>query len=122
MTAGLDAFAAAWIRDWNAHDLEVILDHYAEDVVFRSPKVSIFTEGATDTLRGREALRPYFARGLANRSNLTFSPPQVFCDTSGLALVYESEAGNTACETMTLDADGRVAEARVFYRSSVVYP
>lgn len=111
----LDVFAAAWIDGWNAHDLDRILNHYAEDVVFRSPKISVYTGGVTDTLHGRDAIRAYFARGLAFRPGLTFSDPVVFRDTTGLALMYRAEDGNTACETMTLDADGRVTEARVFY-------
>ncbi len=31
-----DAFAIEWEAAWNAHDLNRILAHYAEDVVFRS--------------------------------------------------------------------------------------
>ena len=29
-----DAFAAEWIAAWNAHDLDRILAHYAEGIVF----------------------------------------------------------------------------------------
>lgn len=121
--AGADiyGFAKAWIDDWNRHDLETILSHYAEDVVFRSPKVAIFTGGVSDTLRGREALRAYFGRGIMNRPTLRFSQAQVYRDQTGVALVYTAEDGNTACEAMTLDAEGRVAEARVFYLHPVAY-
>jgi len=115
MTAPPDDFARGWIRDWNRHDLDAILEHYAEDVVFRSPKVLGYTGGKTDTIRGRENLRPYFARGLAFRPDLKFSDPQPTWDRDGLALIYAGEDGSTAVETMTLDAEGRVAEARVFY-------
>jgi len=108
-------FAEAWLRDWNSHDLNAILGHYAEDVVFRSPKVAAYTGGKTDTLEGRNALRPYFARGLALRPDLQFTNPVVCRDKNGLALVYGAEDGTRAIETMTLDASGRVAEARVFY-------
>ena len=30
-------FANHWIKAWNSHDLEAILSHYAEDIVFLSP-------------------------------------------------------------------------------------
>ena len=111
----LQAFAEAWIRDWNGRHLGPILEHYAEDVVFRSPKIWGFTEGASDTLRGRSALRPYFARGLANRPALHFSLERVFVDRTGVAITYTAEDGRTAVETMSLDAEGKVVEARVFY-------
>jgi ketosteroid isomerase-like protein len=32
-----DAFAARWCADWNAHDLEALLAHFTDDVVFTSP-------------------------------------------------------------------------------------
>ena len=114
MLAAAD-FARSWLADWNSHDLDAILGHYADEVVFTSPKVLGFTGGRTDTLQGRENLRAYFSRGLAFRPELRFSDPKLTCDASGLALIYLGEDGSTAVETMTLDADGRVAEARVFY-------
>lgn len=112
---GTDDFARSWLSDWNRHDLEAILDHYADDVVFRSPKVLAYSGGKTDTIVGRAALRAYFARGLAFRPDLHFSSPKAAWDREGLALIYAGEDGSTAIETMTLDLDGRVAEARVFY-------
>jgi ketosteroid isomerase-like protein len=110
-----DNFADVWLSDWNRHDLEAILEHYAEDVLFRSPKVLGYTGGKTDTIRGRENLRPYFARGLAFRPELKFSGAKAAWDRDGVALIYLGEDGSTAVETMTLDAEGRVSEARVFY-------
>jgi ketosteroid isomerase-like protein len=31
-------FAREWVKAWNDHDLEAILAHYADDVVFHSPR------------------------------------------------------------------------------------
>jgi ketosteroid isomerase-like protein len=115
MTPAPDDFARGWLRDWNSHDLDAILGHYAEDVVFRSPKILGYTGGKTDKIIGRDNLRPYFARGLAFRPDLKFTPTLTTWDRSGVALIYSAEDGATAVETMTLDAEGRVAEARVFY-------
>ena len=41
------AFAEDWVAAWNAHDLERVLAHYAEDVVFVSPNSSRFTGDPT---------------------------------------------------------------------------
>src|SRR4051812_49188104 len=109
------AFSAAWVGDWNAHDLDAVMTHYAEDVVFRSPKVLRYTGGVTDCLRGKDDLRAYFAAGMAFRTALRFTEPRPCWDATGIALIYAGEDGSTAVETMTLNADGRVAEARVFY-------
>jgi ketosteroid isomerase-like protein len=115
----LESFAEAWLRDWNSHDLEVILSHYAEDVVFRSPKVARFTDSDVDTLKGRDALRPYFARGLATRPQLRFELVVATVDRDGVAIVYTAEDGGTAVETMSINREGEVAEARVFYNPPI---
>lgn len=31
------AFTLAWTRAWNDHDVEAVLDHFHDDVVFTSP-------------------------------------------------------------------------------------
>jgi ketosteroid isomerase-like protein len=36
-----ERFAADWIAAWNSHDLDVILSHYADDVVFHSPRIAL---------------------------------------------------------------------------------
>ena len=115
----LQDFAEAWLRDWNSHDLEVILRHYAEDVVFRSPKVARYTDSDVDTLKGRDALRPYFARGLANRPQLKFDLVAATTDHDGVAIVYTGEDGSTAVETMSINREGEVQDARVFYNPPI---
>jgi len=30
-------FAHSWIKDWNNHDLDAVLSHYADDFEFASP-------------------------------------------------------------------------------------
>ena len=115
----LQSFAEAWVRDWNAHDLEVILRHYAEDVVFRSPKIARYTDSDVDTLKGRDALRPYFAKGLASRPGLKFDLVVATTDRDGVAIVYTAEDGLTAVETMSINREGEVQQARVFYSQPI---
>jgi ketosteroid isomerase-like protein len=31
-------FAERWVKNWNAHDLEGLLSHFSDDVVFTSPR------------------------------------------------------------------------------------
>ncbi len=33
----MNNFAQEWLNAWNSHDLEAIMAHYAEDVIFYSP-------------------------------------------------------------------------------------
>jgi len=51
-------FARDWIESWNAHDLERILGHYADDFEMTSPLI-VQRLGITDgKLKGKDAVRP----------------------------------------------------------------
>jgi ketosteroid isomerase-like protein len=54
----IDDFAHEWIGAWNSRDLERILAHYADDVVFRSPMAAKVLPG---TGRVAEGIAAYAA-------------------------------------------------------------
>ena len=63
-----DAFVAEWMEAWNSHDLDRILEHYADDVEYHSPFIAQVAEpggpGADGRLVGKEPVRAYFAAAL----------------------------------------------------------
>jgi ketosteroid isomerase-like protein len=108
-----EAFAREWVAAWNAHALDDILEHYAEDVVFSSPFAA---ELAGDgTLRGKEALRAYFASALERFPELRFSEPRVALGAGSVCLVYRSVRDLVAAETMLFDEDGRIVRVHAHY-------
>ncbi len=50
------AFAGQWVKDWNAHDVDALVEHFTDDVVFTSP-VAVRLFGGDGVIRGKEALR-----------------------------------------------------------------
>ena len=53
-----------WLSAWNAHDLDLIMEHYEDAVELTSP-VAAQLLGSTDgKVVGRQDLRAYFQRGL----------------------------------------------------------
>ena len=70
-----EAFAAHWISAWNSHDIEAILSHYSDDVVFLSPVAAQRT--GDGRVIGREALRSYWSAGLAAQPELQFELDKV---------------------------------------------
>lgn len=56
-------FASRWQDDWNSHDLDRVLAHYAEDVVFSSPMIARLTGDPAGTPHGKAALRAYWTTG-----------------------------------------------------------
>lgn len=110
-----EAFAHEWIEAWNAHDLEQILAHYSEDVVFSSPFVIRLVGAPSGEVRGLDALRVYFARGLEAYPDLRFEPIEVLPGAGSIALRYLSVAGREAIETLELNRAGKIRRSTAHY-------
>ena len=113
-----DMFAARWAAAWNRRDIEPVLEHFHEDVVFTSPTALAVT-GAR-TVHGKETLRTYWSAALAGIRSLHFTVDRVIWDPQNreLAIIYTSEIdGSTrrVSENLTFDRAGRVVTAEVFH-------
>jgi ketosteroid isomerase-like protein len=117
MSVDHEAFAKDWIEAWNAHDLARILSHYAEDVVLTSPIAARRLADPRGTVRGKEALRAYFAAGLAARPALRFTLQRIHHGVGSLCLAYKTEDGRRAAETMEFNDAGEVARVVATYAS-----
>ncbi len=95
--------ARDWIEAWNCRDLERILAHYADDVVFSSPFTAKIGSSPSGALLGRDALVAYFQAALAKYPMLTFRLRAVLCGINSVTLLYESVSGLLAAETMILN-------------------
>ena len=60
-----NAFAKDWIDAWNSHSLERILSHYTDDFEMSSPLIVERMQEPSGVLRGKAAVRDYWAKGLA---------------------------------------------------------
>jgi ketosteroid isomerase-like protein len=60
-------FAKEWISAWNSHDLDRILSHCVEDIEMSSPLIIERKIDPSGVLRGKAAIRAYWALGLAAR-------------------------------------------------------
>ncbi|MGQ0557855.1 MAG: nuclear transport factor 2 family protein [Nitrospiraceae bacterium] len=112
-----DQFAREWLDSWNSHDLDRIMGHYNEQIEFISPFVAKLLHDRTGTVRGKEALRDYFSRGLAKYPNLTFHLHKAFLGVRSVTVYYESVNDLMAAETMEID-DQRLI-ARVLAHSAL---
>jgi ketosteroid isomerase-like protein len=113
--ADAERLAAHWIAAWNAHDLDEIMSHYADDVEIASPVVAQLLGTPDGRVSGKQALRSYFARGLAAFPELRFDLKSVFVGTDTIVLHYANQRGTETAEVMELDSRGRVKHMRATY-------
>ncbi|MER7756187.1 nuclear transport factor 2 family protein [Kitasatospora sp. NPDC097643] len=102
-----ERYAEQWAADWNSHDLERILAHCTEDVVFASPRIRVLTGEEVNEVRGREALRAYWAQGLERLPDLHFTVEDVRVSVDTLVINYRNERGQAVSEVLTF-RDGLV--------------
>lgn len=66
-------FAEEWQAAWNAHDVDRILVHYTDDVVFQSPYIVHRLQDPAGEVHGKEELRDYWTTGLEQQPDLHFT-------------------------------------------------
>ncbi len=111
-------FAERWYAAWNAHDLDAILDHYADDVELQSPLVAELTGTGHGRLAGKDALRAYFAAGLARFPALRFEPLALFVGVESLVLRYLGPTGAETAEVVFLNDDEKVSRYFAHYAAA----
>jgi len=96
-------FAEDWVQAWNAHDLDRVLDHFADDVVFTSPAPAQLIGGSDGVLRGKAALRAYWTEGLRRIPDLRFTVLDVYAGVSALVINYRNQKGARVSEVLIFD-------------------
>ena len=109
------SFAEEWIASWNAHDLERILAHYRDDFEMASPLIVERMGEASGRLRGKDAVRPYWARGLAVRPALRFTLEDVLVGADSVTILYHGETGLRVAEVIVFDAERRAIAGMAHY-------
>ena len=113
--AQAEAIAHEWLDAWNAHDPGRVVEHFADDVVVRSPVAARLRPGSDGVLRGKDAVLSYYRDGLAAGPDLRFTLVAVCAGVDDVTIVYTNQRDVLVAETLVLGADGRAAEVRVAY-------
>ena len=118
-TAWAQQFAAEWIAAWNSHDLERILEHYVDDFEMSSPLIVERMNEPSGILRGKSAVRPYWAKGLDAKPPLQFELLAVHVGVNKVGLVYRSVGRRFVVEVLTLNEARRITHGVALYGDSV---
>jgi ketosteroid isomerase-like protein len=107
-------FASEWIAAWNAHDLERVLAHYADDFEMASPVIVQIAGEPSGVLRGKTNVAAYWRQALARMPNLHFTLERVLVGAESVAIAYRGHRG-ASVETFWFGADGKVVRAAAHY-------
>jgi hypothetical protein len=108
-------FAADWLAAWNAHDLDAVLSHYADELDFVSPLAVSRLGRADGAITSKSELRDYFSQSLVPGSELRFQLEEVFAGVSGLTLLYRNHRNQRVAETMVFGDAGLVERVCVHH-------
>lgn len=108
-------FAEEWMSSWNAHDLDRILAHYADEFEMSSPYISQLMGVPSGTLKGKRSIREYWALALEKFPDLRFELIDVLVGARSVALNYYGRGRSRACEVFFFDESGKVVRAAAHY-------
>ena len=116
MTKG-EAWSLAnhWIAAWNAHNLDLIMSHYGDEIELTSPVAAQLLAMPDGTVVGKANLRAYFQRGLEVYPDLRFHLEDVLCGLNSVVLYYTNQKGTRTGEFMQVSTNGKVVRVVAHY-------
>ena len=105
MITDTEAFAASWVAAWNRHDVEAVLEHFHDDIVFTSPVAARLIPASGGVVRGKAALRSYWVSALGLVPDLHFTVEAVSAGTDCVVITYRNQLGNRSSEVLVFDGD-----------------
>lgn len=109
-----DRFARDWIAAWNSHDLDRILTHYEDDFEMSSPIIRTLAGEPSGRLKGKSAVRAYWANALKAIPDLRFELVQALAGVDSVTIVYKGHRGAVA-EVLSFGPGGKVRAAAAHY-------
>jgi hypothetical protein len=110
-----ERFATEWIESWNAHDIDRVLSHYAEDFEMSSPVIIQVVGEPSGTLKGKAAVGAYWRRALDLVPDLQFELLSVLAGVSSITLYYKGARGRLAAEVFHFGPGQKVTRAFAHY-------
>ncbi len=111
------AVAAEWVRRFNLHDVERLVDLYAEDGRHTSPRIQQLHPDTGGELVGRAALVAWWRDALSRTPELRYEVVAIVADDESAYVEYTrhcpGEDDATVAERFVV-RDGRIAASRVF--------
>ena len=105
MKLDASAFSQQWVEAWNAHDVEAVLGHFHEDVVFTSPVAAKLLPESAGVVHGKSALRTYWTVAVQRMPDLRFTVEDVYEGIEMYVITYRNQNGGLVNEVLKFDGD-----------------
>jgi hypothetical protein len=107
-----------WAEAWNRRDVEAVLAHFHDDVLFTRPTALAVVGSAS--VHGKQALRDYWNTAMGRITSLRFTVDRALWDPRRreLAIIYSADIegkSRRVSENLTFDESGLVTSAEVFH-------
>ncbi len=109
-----ERFARDWIAAWNSHDLERVLEHYEDSFEMTSPFIAAIAGEPSGKLRGKAAVRAYWAKALQLVPHLHFELLTALDGVDSVTVYYRRHRG-LAAEVLHFGPGGKVRRAFAHY-------
>lgn len=100
-------FATQWLNAWNSHNIDNILEHYANDIEFYSPLIPLLKFNDEGIIRNKTDLKKYFEIGLNTYPDLHFQFHHCFVGVNSLVIYYTSVNGRLSAEVFELNENSK---------------
>jgi hypothetical protein len=98
-----EKFVHDWLEAFNTHNIDAILDHYADDIRFYSPLIPLLKFNEEGVIENKTDLKKYFERGLTTYPDLHFKLHNFFVGINTVVIHYTSVGGRVAVEVFQLN-------------------
>jgi ketosteroid isomerase-like protein len=93
-------FTNEWLDAWNNHDIDAILRHFHDDVVFSSPLAQRIVDDSDGYVRGMDNLGTYWTEGLHRNVDLHFTLEGIYLGVDTLVISYRNQAAGRVNEVL----------------------
>jgi hypothetical protein len=113
--ADIKTLALDWMDAWNKRDIDRVMNHYTDDIVFYSLTVIKRWDMPDGKIQGREKLRAHFLKSFELFPALHFEYVDILYGVDEMIIVYKRETGALAGDVIQLNADKKCVLVKAYY-------
>ena len=118
MTEANAAIGRRWLDAFNRHDVDALVDLYADDATHTSPKIRALHPETGGKLLGKEAMRRWWRDSNARLPNLFYAEVNITADPHRVIIEYIRHAPGQepmpVAEAFDIE-QGRIVASRVYH-------